>query len=106
MKIIFHEDYYNSNYASDPAAAPGRLDFIMGVIHERPTEYTIIQPEPATAEDILRAHSQKQFESIKHHPLLYQLASLAAGGAILAAASAMSFCVWLVFKFLLNDFLD
>ncbi|MGQ4874495.1 MAG: histone deacetylase family protein [Promethearchaeia archaeon] len=88
MKIIFHEKYFNSDYAADPAAAPGRLDKIIEIIRSKPQDYEIIEPKPATEEDILRAHSKEHYKRIKRNPLLYELASLAAGGAILAAEEA------------------
>ncbi|MFX0038394.1 MAG: histone deacetylase family protein [Promethearchaeota archaeon] len=84
MKIVFHEKYYNSDYAWDPAASAGRLEGIMKVISEN-KEYEIITPKPASDEDILRAHTKRHLQNIKNNPLLYELASLAAGGAILAA---------------------
>jgi len=84
MKIVFHEKYYNSDYAWDPAASAGRLEGIMKVISEN-KEYEIITPNPASDEDILRAHTKRHLQNIKNNPLLYELASLAAGGAILAA---------------------
>jgi acetoin utilization deacetylase AcuC-like enzyme len=87
MKIIFHEKYYNSSYAWDPAASSGRLESIMNVL-EKNKEYEIIKPESATKEDILRAHSLRHYNSIKNDSLLFDLASLAAGGAILAAEEA------------------
>ena len=88
MKIIFHEKYYNSDYAGDPAAAPGRLDGIMEIISGKKDRYEIIRPEPATEGDILRAHGGEHFQRIKSNRLLYELAALAAGGAILAAERA------------------
>jgi len=84
MKIVFHEKYYNFEYAWDPAASPGRLEGIMDKISEN-KEYEIITPNPATDEDILRAHTQRHLQNIKRDKLLFELASLAAGGAILAA---------------------
>jgi acetoin utilization deacetylase AcuC-like enzyme len=84
MKIVFHEKYYNSEYAWDPAASPGRLEGIMSKISEN-KEYEIITPNPATEEDILRAHTRRHVQNIKKNSLLYELASLAAGGSILAA---------------------
>ncbi|MFX1409487.1 MAG: histone deacetylase family protein [Promethearchaeota archaeon] len=84
MKIVFHEKYYNSEYAWDPAASPGRLDGIMSKISKN-QEYVIIKPKPATEEDLLRAHTPRHVQSIKRNDLLFELASLAAGGAILAA---------------------
>lgn len=87
MQIIFHEKYYNSGYAGDPAAAAGRLEGIMSVI-ENKKEYNIIKPEPAIKEDIVRAHSLRHYNSIQRDSLLFDLASLAAGGAIFAAEEA------------------
>ena len=84
MKIVFHERYYNSEYAWDPAASPGRLEGIMSKINEN-KEYEIITPKPATEEDILRAHTHRHVQNIKRNELLFELALLAAGGAILAA---------------------
>lgn len=84
MKIVFHEKYYNSEYAWDPAASAGRLEGIMNLISGN-KEYEIIIPTPATEEDILRAHTSRHLRYIKKDQLLYELASLAAGGAILAA---------------------
>ncbi|MHA1149010.1 MAG: histone deacetylase family protein [Promethearchaeota archaeon] len=91
MKIVFHEKYLNSTYASDPAASPGRLDSILKVLRSKPEDYEFIKPEPATDEDILRAHTLDHLKHIKGHKgqsLLYELSALAAGGAILAAEEA------------------
>jgi acetoin utilization deacetylase AcuC-like enzyme len=87
MQIVFHEKYYNSDYAMDPAADQGRIESIMDIISNNKL-YEIITPEPATEEDILRAHTKRHLDSIKRDSLLYELASLAAGGAILAAEEA------------------
>ena len=89
MKIVFHERYYNSDYSMDPAAAEGRLDGIMERLSSNTEDYEIIAPEPATEEDILRAHTERHYNEIKNDsPLLFELASLSAGGAILAAEQA------------------
>ncbi|MFX1402806.1 MAG: histone deacetylase family protein [Promethearchaeota archaeon] len=84
MQIVFHERYYNSNYAMDPAASAGRLEGIISLMKSK-SEYTFIKPEPAPEEDILRAHTERHLRYIKRDPLLFELASLAAGGSILAA---------------------
>lgn len=97
MKIVFHETFYDSEYAGDPAAAPGRMEGIMEVLSSRKDRYEIIRPGPASDDDILRAHSASHLQRIKGNRRLYELASLAAGGAILAAerayAGAPSFAV-------------
>ncbi len=85
IDIIFHEQYYNSDYANDPAALPGRLEGIMALIKSKPDMYHITKPEPASEKDILRGHGKSQFNIIKFNPLRYELAALAAGGAIKAA---------------------
>ena len=87
MKIVFDEKYYNSEYAWDPAASPGRLEGIISRLKEN-QEYEVIIPKPATDEEILRAHTHRHLQNIKRDKLLYELASLAAGGAILAAEEA------------------
>lgn len=88
LTIIFHPRYYNSDYSSDPAASPGRLDGIMKLIETFPDRYEIVMPEPASEEDILRAHGKGHLHRIQRDPLLFELASLAAGGALLAAEIA------------------
>ena len=84
MKIVFHEKYYNSNYANDPAADSGRLEGIIDILSQN-KDYEFVIPEPAKKEDILKAHTDRHFEAIKRDSLLFELASLAAGGGILAA---------------------
>jgi acetoin utilization deacetylase AcuC-like enzyme len=88
MKIVFHERYFNSSYATDPAASEGRLDGIMTFIKSNPEVYEIITPKRASEADILRVHGRNHCEGIKRDPLLYELAALAAGGAIMAAETA------------------
>lgn len=88
MKIIFHEKYYTSNYSMDPAAEAGRLEPIMALISSKKSEYEIIAPKAATEKDILRAHTEEHLRQIKRDNILYDVASLSAGGAILAAEEA------------------
>ena len=92
MKIVFHEKYFTSDYSFDPAASVGRLDGIMEIINGKKEEYEIITPEPATDEDILRAHTKTHIKRIKGggDRILYDMAALAAGGAILAAEEAFN----------------
>jgi len=87
MKIVFHRKYYNSSYAMDPAAAPGRLEGIVDILAKN-QDYEFIEPNPATKEDILRAHAERHLRYVQRDSLLFELASLAAGGAILAAEEA------------------
>ena len=87
MKIVFHKRYYNSSYAMDPAAAPGRLEGIIDILSNN-EDYEFIEPNSATKKDVLRAHSERHYNYVERNPLLFELASLAAGGAILAAKEA------------------
>ncbi|NVM17102.1 MAG: histone deacetylase family protein [Candidatus Lokiarchaeota archaeon] len=87
MKIVFHKRYFDSSYAMDPAAAPGRLEGIVEILSNN-IDFEFIEPKPATTEDILRAHTERHYRYVKRDPLLLELASLAAGGAILAAEEA------------------
>ncbi|NHJ20153.1 MAG: histone deacetylase family protein [Candidatus Lokiarchaeota archaeon] len=87
MKIVFHERYFNSSYAMDPAASQGRLEGIIETLSGK-SEFEFIEPKPATKEDILRVHSERHYNYVHRDTLLYELASLAAGGAILAAEEA------------------
>ncbi|HPD61591.1 MAG TPA: histone deacetylase family protein [Thermodesulfobacteriota bacterium] len=86
MNIIFHEKFYET-YDADPAAAPGRMEPIMRELKKYP-HYKFIVPEPAKPKDILRAHSAHHIEHIKEDSIIYDMAILAAGGAIKAAELA------------------
>lgn len=85
MKVFFHPDFY-SVYTSDPAAAPGRMEAIMAVIEPH---VEICTCEQAPQGDILAVHPRKQVARIRQQGL-YQIAALAAGGAIQAAESGMA----------------
>ena len=86
MKIIFHENYQEV-YAADPAAARGRLD---QAFQELASVYPVLEPEPATDQDILLVHSRQHLQRIKTKGPLYDMALLAAGGAVKAAREACS----------------
>lgn len=85
MKVVYHPRFLEI-YASDPAASPGRLDSILKELHH----LQFIEPEPATEEDLLRVHTPQHVESIKRNRHLFEIASLAAGGAIKASEIAMT----------------
>ena len=80
MKVIFHEDFYQV-YTSDPAAAAGRME---AVVNEIESQSEFINAEPATEAQIALAHDARQIESVRNSGL-YDIAALAAGGAIQAA---------------------
>ncbi len=80
MKVVYHEDY-NQVYASDPAAATGR---IRAIETELQGKVLFVTPLAATREDILRVHSAGHINSVEREGV-YAIAALAAGGAIQAA---------------------
>ena len=84
MKVIFHKQFYEV-YASDPAAEQGRLESIMEVIGP---QVTLIEAVPASAEEIAVVHSTRHLYWVKQQGV-YDMAALAAGGAIQAADLGM-----------------
>jgi len=81
MKVIFHEDFYQV-YTSDPASAEGRMEAVMEVIQPH---VEFVETEPASEADITTVHTKAHVEHVRNCGL-YPIASLAAGGAIQAAA--------------------
>ncbi|MHA1734688.1 MAG: hypothetical protein ACTSU5_22350, partial [Promethearchaeota archaeon] len=90
MHIVYHPKFKPGGYSSDPAADPGRLDYIVEEIesHRADGSWTVVEPEPATERDVLRAHTKSHVKRIKRNPELYEIALLAAGGAARAAELA------------------
>ncbi len=84
MKVVFHEDFYQT-YTSDPAAARGRMESIIEVIEDK---VEFVEAEPATEADIELVHNVSHIESIKKQRL-YDISALAAGGAKMAAEIAL-----------------
>lgn len=80
MKIIFHEKFLPS-YTSDPAAAPGRMEAVLEVIQDK---VTLIDALPAPEADIAAVHTPFHIDHVRQIGL-YEVAALAAGGAIQAA---------------------
>ncbi len=84
MKVIFHKRFYEV-YTSDPAAAKGRME---AIIRELKGEFEFIEPQPAGESDLERVHGRSHIQYVKREPLVYELALLAVGGAILSAQLA------------------
>ena len=85
MKVIFHEEFYKV-YTGDPAAAPGRMESIVKTI-ESHAEF--IQAEPAVRQHIAAIHTEMHIRQVENQGL-YEIAALAAGGAIQAAQIGLS----------------
>jgi acetoin utilization deacetylase AcuC-like enzyme len=84
MKVYFHKDFFEV-YSSDPAAAFGRMEAIVRAIEPQVTFCTF---SSATEDDLLRAHPQGHIAAIRQEGV-YEIAALAAGGAIAAAETSM-----------------
>ena len=80
MKVIYRHNFFPV-YTSAPAAAAGRIEAVMNAL---PAGTELIEAEPATEAQIARAHTMAHIESVRREGL-YDIAALAAGGAIQAA---------------------
>ena len=85
MKVVFHEDFYQV-YTGDPAAAAGRMEAIVDVIQPH-AEF--IPAKPAPRQHIAAIHSEPHIQQVENEGL-YEIAALAAGGAIQTAQIGMS----------------
>ncbi|MEJ2222795.1 MAG: histone deacetylase family protein [Desulfobacterales bacterium] len=85
MKVIFHEDFYKV-YTSDPAAAAGRMEAIVEAIE---SQVELVGAQPATQKDIEAAHTKSHIDSVRRSGL-YDIAALAAGGAVQAAGIGLA----------------
>ena len=88
MKIVFHKDFHHTDYASNGASAPGRMEAVMTALVEE-GHYEIVSPQRASNEDLARAHCQAHIADVARNTRLFEMASLAAGGAIAAAEIAL-----------------
>jgi acetoin utilization deacetylase AcuC-like enzyme len=68
-------------YTSDPAAAAGRIEAVMNAL---PADTELIEADPATEAQIALAHTMDHIEYVRQEGL-YEIAALAAGGAVQAA---------------------
>lgn len=85
MKVYFHEDFY-SEYTYDPAAEAGRMEAIVEAISPH---IDLVTFSPATRDDLLAAHTIDHIEDVRQQGL-YDIAALAAGGAIQAALTGVT----------------
>ena len=88
MKVVFHENFKRSDYASDGASAPGRMESVMTALNA--DEYKVVAPEPASFDDLLLAHSAAHIAEVEKDAKLFEMARLSAGGAVLAAKMAFN----------------
>ncbi len=84
MKVFFHPQFYDE-YTAEPAADAGRMESIVESIS---SVSEIIQCVPASEDDLLAAHTKAHIDQIRRLGL-FEIAALAAGGAIQAANTGM-----------------
>ena len=89
MKLIFHPEFYKV-YSDESAAVAGRMEAIIDYVQNN-SDYEIVQPVKADYFDLSAVHEEpylKQIYSEKYKQ--YQMAVLAAGGAIMASEIAIN----------------
>jgi acetoin utilization deacetylase AcuC-like enzyme len=80
MQVIFHSAFYDV-YTSDPAAAAGRMEAIVQAVENRAP---FIEATPAAQAAIAEVHTPAHIDGVRRRGL-YDIAALAAGGAVQAA---------------------
>ena len=88
MRVVFHEKFKCSDYASGDASAPGRMESIMTAL--KTDGYIVVSPEPASYDDLSLAHTKTHIADIQKDKKLFEMACLSAGGAVLAAKMAFN----------------
>ncbi len=83
MKIVY-SPRFTGVYENDPAAEPGRMEAIEAELKG----YDFVQPEPAELEDIGLCHTDFHIGYVQRYGFVFEMARLAAGGALKAAELA------------------
>jgi acetoin utilization deacetylase AcuC-like enzyme len=86
MKLIYDAQFQDSGYAQDNAAMPGRMEAAMSGL--LPGPWGVVAPVPATADQLRLAHDADYVQQVVGDPPRFAMATLAAGGAILAGRLA------------------
>lgn len=87
MKVVYHPRF-KEVYSADPASKPGRMEAICQELKNL-AWIEWVKPGPADKEDLLLVHTQDHIDHIKGLGLTYEIALLAAGGAIKAGEIAL-----------------
>ena len=85
MKVVYSEEF-KQVYSPDPASNPGRIEAIELALAGN-VDY--IEPQPAAEEDIAAVHTGKHITEVRREGV-YDIAALAAGGAVKAAQIALT----------------
>lgn len=84
MKVIYSESF-NVSYCSDPAAAFGRIEAVVSAVRDA---VTFVEAIPASEEDIAAVHTKSHIDMVRREGI-FEIAALAAGGAIQAAQTGI-----------------
>ena len=85
--VVYHPRYMD-DYPTVSVECPARLEAIREALAPH---YRFLEPDPASEEDLLRVHGERMIESVRREdPGLYEVAALAAGGAIRSAREALA----------------
>jgi acetoin utilization deacetylase AcuC-like enzyme len=85
MKVFTHDDF-KSEYTHDPAASRGRIEAALEAIRG---EVELELAFPAGEDDILAVHTKSLVQGVEREGI-YNIAALAAGGAIQTAVTGLS----------------
>jgi len=85
MKVVYSEEY-KQVYSYDPASNPGRMESVEFALAGK---VDFIEPKAASEEDIAAIHTPKHIDEVRREGV-YDIAALAAGGAIKAAEIGLS----------------
>ena len=85
MKVVYSQEY-KQVYSSDPASSPGRIEAIEFALAGT---VNYLEPQPASEEDIGLIHTPRHIAEVRREGV-YDIAALAAGGAIKAAEIGLS----------------
>jgi acetoin utilization deacetylase AcuC-like enzyme len=83
MKVVYHPRF-TGVYENDPAAEAGRMEPIAREL----AGFEFVKPESAAVEDIVLCHTPGHIAYVRGYGSVFEMATLAAGGAIKAAQIA------------------
>ena len=84
LAVVYHPSY-EEDYPTASVETPRRVQAIR---EELNVEYEFVTPAAASEEDIALVHTRPLLMEVKQEPLLFEVALLAAGGAVHAAQLA------------------
>jgi acetoin utilization deacetylase AcuC-like enzyme len=84
MKVVYHPRC-TEVYESDPAAAAGRMEAMVKELGG----FEFVEPPAASLDDIRLCHTAHHIGYVQRYGYVFEAAALAAGGAVLAAETAI-----------------